>query len=431
MTAREQAATPFGRLDSEALRRRLKKALGRESAGPAPAIREGSQRSAPKTAAPPVPDIGGQEIENELGRFIMQEHLFPYSRMHGRFPIQRLGAMSPEWVRDISQGELSPAASERWAFLDTETTGLAGGTGTHAFLVGVGSIENQGFRVRLFFMRDFDEEAAMLKALAQHLSRYEVVLTYNGKTFDAPLLETRFRMQRQRNPLAEMGHVDLLHPARRLWSERMSNCRLGTLESEILGFKRRGDVPGFLIPQRYFEFLRTRRGAGLKPVFFHNVRDIVSLACLGSVVMSSYSDPVKAPLRHGRDLMGLARWLARTRRDEVALRLYRSAIQAGLPPSCLAPCLLGAAKIERRLRNPGAQVELLRDLLQIPEVCHLHRVEALEALAKHYEHIERDYARALDHTRAAQRHAPSESLSHRENRLLRKIASAELRAASG
>ena len=414
---------PLGRLDSEALRQRLKTALGRESARPAPAVRESSQRPAPQRAAPPAPDVGGQVVENELGRFIMQEHQFPDSRMHGRFPIQRLRAMSPQWVRDISQGEISPASRDRWAFLDTETTGLAGGTGTCAFLVGVGSVESQGFRVRLFFMRDFDEEAAMLKALAEHLSRYQVLLTYNGKTFDAPLLETRFRMQRQRNPLAEMGHVDLLHPARRLWSERMSNCRLGTLESEILGFRRRGDVPGFLIPQRYFEFLRTRRGAGLKPVFFHNVRDIVSLACLGSVVMSSYSDPGEAPLRHGQDLMGLARWLAGTRRDEAALRLYRSAIQAGLPPSCLARCLLEAARIERRLRNPGAQVELLRDLLRIPEVCHLHRVEALEALAKHYEHIERDYARALDHTRAAQRHAPGEGLRHRENRLLRKIAS--------
>ncbi|MDE0123617.1 MAG: ribonuclease H-like domain-containing protein [Bryobacterales bacterium] len=343
--------------------------------------------------------------------------------MHGRFPIQRLRALSPEWVRDISQGEIGPAASKRWAFLDTETTGLAGGTGTCAFLVGVGSVESQGFRVRLFFMRDFDEEAAMLKALAEHLSRYQVLLTYNGKTFDAPLLETRFRMQRQRNPLAEMGHIDLLHPARRLWRERMSNCRLATLESEILGFRRRGDIPGFLIPQRYFEFLRTRRGAGLRPVFFHNVRDIVSLACLGSVVMSSYSDPGRAPLRHGQDLMGLAQWLTSTRRDEVALRLYRSAIRAGLPNSCLARCLLEAARIERRLGNPRAQVELLRDLLRIPEVDHSLRVEALEALAKHFEHVERNYAKALHHTRTAQRHAPGEDLWHRENRLLQKIAS--------
>ena len=410
------------RHDIESLRRRINSFVGAEPTGSDRPVRTASHvqpRDRPST--PSKIGIDGEVYENTLGRFLLQEHIYANSRMHGSFPVERLQSVSGEWIKGISQGGVGVVDPNRWVFLDTETTGIAGGTGTCAFLVGVGAIEDDGFRVKLYFMRDYDEEAAMLSALAEHLSRYEVLITYNGKAFDCPLLETRYRMKRQRNPLKGMGHVDLLHGARRLWRDRMPNCRLGTLESEILGVKRDGDIPGSQIPQRYFDFLRTRWGAGLQPVFRHNVLDIVSLACLGSVILSIFAEPEKAALRHGQDILGLARWLSSTGDDRLALRLYRKAIQAGLPTSGLFPCLWESAKLERRAGNHLAKVKLLRDLSRASSD---YRPVALEALAKHYEHCERDLVHALELTRTAQRHVPSEKLSHREKRLLRKIAAA-------
>ena len=267
-------------------------------------------------------------------------------------------------------------------------------------------------------MRDYDEEPAMLHALAECLADYDALVTYNGKSFDAPLLETRYRLKRQANPLARMCHVDLLHPARRLWSERMPNCRLGTLESEVLGVERQGDVPGALIPQRYFDYVRSGRASLLKPVFHHNVLDIVSLACLASVVLPVYAAPHKATLRHGQDMLGLARWLSKLGERKPALDLYRRAIQAGLPSSQLFRSLWESAHLERRTGNSAAQVQLLRDLSR---VANIYRAAAFEELAKHYEHREKDFGRALEMTRSAQRFAPSEELSHRERRLLRRM----------
>lgn len=413
---------PVTRRDIDILRRRINASVRRRPDGSNPPVRTASELPSPeRPALRSTTGLAGRECESELGRFLLQEHLIANGRMHGNVTVERLHGMPAEWVGHISQGVIAPSPPGRWAFLDTETTGLAGGTGTCAFLVGVGAIEQDGFRVKLYFMRDYDEEAAMLAALAEHLDGYDVLFTYNGKAFDVPLLETRFRLKRQRNPLAAMGHVDLLHGARRLWRERMPDCRLGTLESEILGMERHGDIPGSLIPQRYFDFLRTRRGESLGPVFHHNVLDIVSLACLGSVVMSSYAEPEKAAFRHGQDILGLARWLASSGNEATALRLYRKAIHVGLPASALYRCLWEAARIERRAGNHAAKVELLTDLCRASD---LYRVEALEALAKHYEHLEKDPSRALELTRAAQRHAPSERLSHRESRLLRKIAMA-------
>ncbi len=410
----------IGREDIEALRRKINLSLERSPRNPAPLVRTAQQIPVPNQAVPTVGvGIEGEEPEGPLGRFLLQEHVYANDSQHGIFPIHRLQTARSHWISAVSRDEIRPVDPRRWVFLDTETTGLAGGTGTCAFLIGVGAIDDEGFRTKLFFMRDYDEEPAMLAALAEHLSRHDAVITYNGKAFDIPLLETRYLLKRQRSPFARMGHLDLLHYARRLWRERMPDCRLGTLESRVLGFEREGDIPGALIPQCYFEFLRTRRGAALAPVFQHNALDIVSLACLARETMAIYANPDEAPLRHGQDMLGLARWLRFSGEDQKALRLYRRAIAAGLPAASLFDCLWEAAHLERRAGNHDAKLEFLRDL---SEASRTHRAEALEALAKHYEHMEKDFVQALDLTRKAQQCAPSPELDHREARLLRRIA---------
>ncbi len=366
--------------------------------------------------------LEGREQRNSKGRFLVQERVFEDSAKHGRFPMASLQTSPASGLRDISSGGIGPIDPRRWAYLDTEATGLAGGTGTCAFLVGVGAVEPGAFRVRLFLMRDYDEEPAMLEALADHLSRFDALITYNGKAFDSPLLETRFLMNRQRNPLERLQHVDILHPARRIWRERMPNCQLGTLEAEILGYERSGDIPGALIPQRFFDFLRSKRGSLLAPIMRHNVIDIVSLACLGSVVMQAFAAPERAPLRHGQDLLGLARWLRDSGERPRALQLYRKAVRSGLRGYGLFAAIWESAGLERRAGNRAGQVKLLRELSGCDNP---FRARALVELAKHYEHREKDCDHALQLTRSASRLDPSDALDHREGRLVRKIGARE------
>jgi hypothetical protein len=258
----------------------------------------------------------------------------------------------------------------------------------------------------------------MLAGLAEFLRWYDVLVTYNGKSYDAPLLETRYRLARKPFPLERMFHLDLLHGARQLWKLRLQNCRLMELESEILGLLREGDLPGELIPYYYFEYLRTRQAFRLVPLFHHNVIDIVSLACLTAVVLPAFASPADARLRHGADLLGLARWLRRSNQQEPAMELYRRSIDAGLPDNELFAALWESALIEKKRGRHEAKLALLSDLAAVKNP---FRQAAYEELAKHYERLEKQLERALEMTEAALRLEASEGLIRRKTRLTRRI----------
>ncbi len=410
--------------DIDALRRRMQiRDLRPSNSAPAPGAPKRGSQGLPSAAS--HRGIEGAEQVTALGRFLLQEHFYPNEQPHGNLQIRCLQNMPCDAVQAIGAEPLRFTDAKRWVFLDTETTGLAGGTGTCAFLVGIGMIEDDGFRVQLYFMRDFDEEHAMLDALARTLADHDTVITFNGKTFDVPLLETRYRLKRQRNPFQKMEHVDLLHPARRLWKERLGNCRLVNLEAAVLGVERHGDIPGALIPQRYFDYLRSGDGSKLGAVFHHNVLDIVSLACLTSVLLTMLAAPDGASLHHGQDIRGLARWLNKLGKEAQALGLYRKAIRTGLPRRDLFAALWETAQIERRAGRHEEQVQLLRDLARVSS---MYRAAAFVELAKHYEHRLKDYGLALKMTRSAQRYAPSPELCHREQRILRKLGALPERA---
>jgi uncharacterized protein len=212
------------------LRRRIAR-IDKKFARPTP-------RSPIPKPQPPIPApeewLHGEEVRTAHG----------VQRRHGSIGIVDLEDLSHDLLDPISNGQIRGVPPAKWCFLDTETTGLAGGSGTYAFLIGVGRITPQGFRVRQFFMRDFGEEASQLSAITEHLKQFEVLITYNGRTFDQPLLETRFRMVRQRPPFSALEHLDLLFGARRLWNLRFDSCRLVDLEHQILGVERQGDLPG-------------------------------------------------------------------------------------------------------------------------------------------------------------------------------------------
>src|SRR5579859_3798690 len=222
--------------------------------------------------------VDGRVESNGHGEFFVARQALPFGRPYGKV---RIGDFSTADLHPLNLflGSTGLPETSRLMFLDTETTGLAGGTGTCAFLIGVGAVEGSQFVVRQYFLRDYPEEKAML-ALADALENYEGLVTFNGKTFDIPLLETRYALARMESPFARLLHLDLLHPARRLWKLRLESCALGHLETEVLGIHRQGDVDGSEIPGIYFDYLRTGDSRGLQPVFYHNALDIISLAAL-------------------------------------------------------------------------------------------------------------------------------------------------------
>lgn len=368
--------------------------------------------------------ISGSVVETAQGGHFETEKLYQRHRRHGSFDISNLIELPEDLLAALSDGAIARSHPTRWAFLDTETTGLAGGAGTYAFLVGVGSIEEDGFRVRQFFMRDFGDEPSLLEALGAHLVRFDVLITYNGKAYDQPLLETRYRMARRRPPFDRMEHLDLLFGARRLWKLRLESCRLVDLENRILGLEREGDLPGEMIPYCYFEYLRTRQAFRLVPIFHHNVMDIVTLACLTGLVPFAFRAPGEADLRHGADLVGLARWLAAAERFEQALELYRRAVDRGLPDHLLFRTQWDIALLEKKLERGERALAVFTELAASRNP---YRASALVELAKHYEHRERNYAMALEMTRGALDLEDSAEVRRREERLKRRLAAPRTR----
>ncbi|HWY46045.1 MAG TPA: ribonuclease H-like domain-containing protein [Bryobacteraceae bacterium] len=392
------------------LRRRIAK-IDQKYAKPAP------QR--PLAAPNPLPTthLPFDEVETQHGRHYETEKLYERHRRHGSIGIADLEDLSGDLLDTISNGLIRGIPPAKWCFLDTETTGLAGGSGTYAFLIGVGRITPQGFRVRQFFMREFGEEASQLSALHEHLKQFAVLITYNGRTFDQPLLETRFRMVRQRPPFSTLEHLDLLFGARRLWNLRFDSCRLVDLENQILGVERHGDLPGEMIPYFYFEYLRTHEIFRLMPIFHHNAIDILTLACLTAIVPRAFHAPDQAQFSHAAEMVGLARWWRQADQHENALALFRQALDRELPDELLFRTMWDVAALEKKLGREHAALPMLTDLASARNPW---RASAFTELAKYYEHRERNYAMALEMARNAFDLDPSEALSRRITRLEKK-----------
>lgn len=367
----------------------------------------------------------GQVVANPFGAHFQYEKTFRSHKQHGSADIGALAELPCDLLDALSGNEITACSPERWAFLDTETTGLAGGSGTYAFLIGVGRITQEGFTVRQYFMREYAEERSVLHALEEHLAEFDVLITYNGRSYDQPLLETRYRMHRSPPPFSRLnGHLDLLHGARRLWKLRLENCRLVQLEQEILGVHREGDLPGELIPYVYFEYLRSQEAQRLVPIFHHNAMDILTLACLTAIVPVAFRSTDAQSLSrvgvgHGAELASLGRWLRKAGELERSLELTKRAVDAGLPDALLFRALWDVAALEKKLGRP---FEAVRLYVELAGCRNDYRVPALEELAKFYEHEERNYGLALDFTEQALGFLCSDALLHRKRRLEMRLA---------
>ncbi len=361
--------------------------------------------------------ISGATVTTAAGTHFECTRVWGRHQRHGSMQLSELEEWPTDLLHAISDGAIPVTTPQRVAFLDTETTGLAGGTGTYPFLVGVGGITEKGFEVRQFFMRDYGEESSQLTALSEFLEQFDVLVTYNGRSYDQPLLETRYRLARMKPPFGRMEHLDLLYGARRLWKLHFDSCRLVELEAQILGYERQGDVPGSVIPYLYFEYLRTRHAGKLAGIFEHNALDIVTLACLTGIVPRAFAEPLTVKLHRGAEMVGLGRWLRKAERLDDAAVLFRRAIEKGLPDELLWRTIWDSALLEKKQGREAAATAMFSELSTVRNP---HQSGALEELAKYFEHKEKNVAMALDMTDAALRLGKTESLLKRRARLEKK-----------
>ena len=299
--------------------------------------------------------------------------------------------LTRETLALMSEKELPEAFDpRRILYLDTETTGL-GGSGTVAFLVGMGYLTDSGFEVHQFLMRDYPEEPYLLKHVAAGLERFDVLCTFNGTGFDVPLLESRFLMNRMSRSCLDLPHLDLLHMCRRLWKLRLGRCNLGRLEEVILGKPRENDLPGSEVPQRYFAYLKTKQPSLLEDILKHNAQDIASLCVLLNHMADLYLHPEK--IRFSEDVYSMGRALERIDRTENARRCYRLASRGragGLASAALAASY-------RREGDRDAAAGIWRDMIREGK----GGVRPYVELAKYEEHVRKNLPEALRLTEQA------------------------------
>ena len=282
-------------------------------------------------------------------------------------------------------------ATDEILFLDTETTGLSGGAGTVAFQIGIGYFTKSVFVVEQFLMHDYPQEAEMLRMLDGIMARFSILCTFNGRTFDVPLLRSRYLMNRIPKPSFPAVHADMLYPARRLWKLRLKSCKLSHLEEQLLHIKRDDDLPGSEVPQTYFRYLKDGCFEPLHKVLEHNKQDIVSLAQLFFFMCKQVDQPEN--IGNAEDLFSLAKALEKQGKKTKALHCYKLSTDTPLRSEAFE----AMARIEKREGNTSASIKLYQAMLSIGK----NTVVACEALAKLYEHQLKDISSALSYTRQA------------------------------
>ena len=371
--------------------------------------------------------LPGQIVATPYGDTYVVESWYGVEYQHGTIQLTndyKLQVLS-EWGH---APHLAHSPLSGFVFLDTETTGLGGGTGTFAFLVGLGHLTENGFHLIQLLLRGPQEEPALLYLLNQYLSAFQAVVTYNGKSFDIPLLNTRHILNGFNSPFKAFDHLDLLPLARRLWKNRLPSRSLGNLEIEIIGAARtQEEVPGWLIPQIYFDYLHNGDARPLSGVLYHNGMDILSLAALFQHVAHLLDDPLGYVAPQSLDLIAVARLYEELGQYETAVQLYETSLQMGMPEPFFIQTLERFANLYRRQGEWQKTINLWHKAVEH------HQVDACIELAKYYEHQQRDCVQALqwaekalqmvdDHIPGiAARREEKKALNHRIDRLHRKL----------
>lgn len=368
-----------------------------------------------------------ERIETPYGITVLRREKYELAHVHGDRPLNLALTQPAQFVAQLV-GRSYGAPPEPFdlydaLFLDTETTGLAGGAGTLAFLIGLGYFErldadSSRFVVEQYFLRDPVEEAAMLHAIDRLAATHNHLVTFNGRSFDIPLIEARFIMSRLAPPFGDKLHLDLLMPARRAWRNMLGDCSLGSLEYHLLGVRRdQQDIAGFLIPELYREYLQSGANADERPltaemqrVMYHNLHDILSMVTLTSRLCEALSKP-----SHTSEHLAIGRQHEHAGQWAEAADVYRNALDQMARPSTQPRTPTPQPTSPRAQTPSGLQTQAMRRLAnalkkqqrhgdavaQWVELADQGDVQAALELAKHYEWREVDLPLALGHARRA------------------------------
>lgn len=364
--------------------------------------------------------LGVEEVTNEAGSFLLRRIVYPFPYRHGRYGLEELAGCAP-FLHPVAcrqngktrgtrhRVEMTPdmpvPESKGLLFLDTETTGLGVGTGNVPFMIGIGRCTDRAFVVEQTLIRHPGEERAMLTWLTSQFAGVTHLVTYNGRSFDWPVLVGRFILNGWRKSGPEPGHLDFLHPSRALWKNTLPSCRLGTIEEERLGIVRGFDVAGALAPELYMRFLRDGDPEHLAGVYVHNEKDVLTLASLavhfghllGGGLGGAAPDPIDAEER-----FRTGAWLEQHGQTEEARRLYD--LLAALQEEDAgddAGWRLGLAAKYKRLGHWERAVPMWEQAAALAEKSRLPKIEAHIELAIHYEHRVKDYDTALRYAESA------------------------------
>lgn len=345
--------------------------------------------------------LDGQSLETHFGNTFVIDEFYPADYRHGQDGLFNDASYDSiaKWARD---DRIINNSKENFVYLDTETTGLSGGSGIYAFLIGVGRFEGDSFRLAQYFMRDPVEEPAQLYALEEFLTPCNALITFNGKSFDIPLLNSRFTYHGWKSPFTDLAHIDLLHLSRRLWRDRLPSRTLGNIEVQILGTERNEqDVPGWMIPQMYFDYLRNGDARPLKKVFYHNAMDILSLSALFHHSAKLLSEPTSINDDYVTDQVAIAKLFEDLGDLERASHIYMLVVDAHdkqnniIPEDILLKAITSLALINKRQGDFESAIELWKKGARYKDI------NSYIELAKFYEHKIREYDKAIMWTKSA------------------------------
>ncbi len=361
-------------------------------------------------------EVDGYWADEDSGRTLVIDRWVPLQQQHAGVELEKYLSIDPESFSllfgDTDLLHFNPAET---LFFDTETTGLSGGAGTYVFLVGLGYFDDSRFLIRQFLMPTLGAEHAHLSALGRLVARrgFEQLVTFNGRSFDLPVLTNRYILNRLPCPFTGLKHLDFLHPGRLLWRRQVGNCSLQGLEQSVLGFYRQADIPSRLIPGIFLTLARSGQTSGLRSVLRHNRTDLLSMLSLCCSACRILGQPGQ---QSHIDSMSLARFYRIRGRRDLAIEWLRSALSE--LPEDSSDRLDAQSQLAELLRRSHCESEALPLYLNLIQSWPDPPLSIFEGAAKILEHSKRDFDSALEIVEQAQRLYPNPTFARRHHRLV-------------